>query len=460
MAVVEQKMSCHVLTLVPIFLLLVYALFAVSPFIDRKLSVTKSSTAAPTAAPPSAAAGVTVLHSRRNASGVERIEEELARARAAIREAIRSRSYRSYKEEGFVPRGAVYRNPIAFQQSHIEMVKRFKVWTYKEGERPLVHRAPMNNIYSIEGQFLDEMESGKSPFRARTPDEAHVFYLPFSVASIIHFIYQPILSKKDYDRGRLHRIVDDYVGVVAGKYPYWNRSGGADHFMVSCHDWAPEVSTANPKFYSKFIRVLCNANTSEGFRPSRDASLPELYLQYGQLGPTPTQSRSDRPPSNRTILAFFSGGAHGYIRRLLFDHWKNQTDPQVQVFEHLPNRAIYTAKMGSSKFCLCPSGYEVASPRIVEAINHGCVPVLISANYSLPFAEVLDWSEFTVSVPVERIGEMKEILEGVSEERYLEMYERVKGVRRHFVLNRPAKAYDLLHMVLHSLWLRRLNVRL
>ena len=118
------------------------------------------------------------------------------------------------------------------------MVKRFKIWTYREGGQPIFHEGPVNNIYAIEGQFIDEMDFiGKSPFMAKHPDEAHAFFLPLSVAKIVHFIYQPITSHADYSRDRLQRLVTDYVEVVADRYPYWNRSGGADHFMVSCHDW-------------------------------------------------------------------------------------------------------------------------------------------------------------------------------------------------------------------------------
>lgn len=46
----------------------------------------------------------------------EKIEEGLARARAAIREAGRSKRYTSHKKEGFVPRGSVYTNPYSFHQ--------------------------------------------------------------------------------------------------------------------------------------------------------------------------------------------------------------------------------------------------------------------------------------------------------------------------------------------------------
>ncbi|OUZ99840.1 Exostosin-like [Macleaya cordata] len=384
-------------------------------------------------------------------SSLEKIEEGLAKAREAIRQAVRSRNYSSDGQD-FIPRGIVYRNPYAFHQSHIEMEKRFKVWAYREGQQPLVHDGPVNNIYSTEGQFIDEMESGKSPFIAQHPDQAHVFFLPFSVANVVRFIYKPITN---FSRDRLQQFVEDYITVVANRYPYWNRSSGADHFMVSCHDWSPQVSNAHPELFKNFIRVLCNANTSEGFRPKIDVTLPEINLPFGLL----QQPTINHRPSKRTILAFFSGGAHGYVRNVLLNQWKGKDD-EVLVYQYLPKGLNYYDLMGRSKFCLCASGWEVASPRVVESIHAGCVPVIISDNYVLPFSDVLDWSKFSVYIPVKDIPKIKDILKAIPMRRYLQMQNRVKLVQRHFVVNRPAKRFDVIHMVLHSVWLRRLNIGL
>uniref|UniRef100_A0A0A9BRS7 Uncharacterized protein n=1 Tax=Arundo donax TaxID=35708 RepID=A0A0A9BRS7_ARUDO len=41
------------------------------------------------------------------------------------------------------------------------------------------------------------------------------------------------------------------------------------------------------------------------------------------------------------------------------------------------------------------------------------------------------------------------------------MQRRVRAVRRHFMVHGGApRRYDVFHMILHSVWLRRLNVRI
>ncbi|KAJ9184044.1 hypothetical protein P3X46_007827 [Hevea brasiliensis] len=395
---------------------------------------------------------ISKVHSREE----ELLEQGLARARASIRKAA-ALSAPNVSPIGGVNRRdvvgeVVYRNRAAFYQSYLEMERRFKVYVYSEGSPPIVHDGPCKDIYTIEGRFIHEMEHGSRRYRTRDPQRAHVYFMPFSVAWMVKYLYKPLT----YDLTPLRQFVADYVRVISIKYPFWNRTCGADHFMLACHDWGPHASRANPLLYNTSIRVLCNANTSEGFNPRKDVSLPEIHLYSGNF---PPQLLSP-PPANtsRPYLAFFAGGLHGPIRPLLLNQWKDR-DSDLRVFEYLPKHLNYYSFMLQSKFCLCPSGHEVASPRIVEAIYAECVPVILSKYYVLPFSDVLRWEAFSIRVKVSEIPRLKEVLRSVPEEKYKKLKEGLKAVRKHFVLNQPAKRFDVFHMILHSIWLRRINLR-
>ncbi len=77
-----------------------------------------------------------------------------------------------------------------------------------------------------------------------------------------------------------------------------------------------------------------------------------------------------------------------------------------------PSEPSYTQILFDSTFALLPRacGYAL-SYRMIECMNAGCVPVIISDGYVLPFSEVLDYSRFSVRVAESDIERLPQILE-------------------------------------------------
>ncbi|KAF3340032.1 putative glycosyltransferase [Carex littledalei] len=348
----------------------------------------------------------------------------------------------------------LFKNVSVFKRSYELMEKILKVYIYRDGKRPIFHTPELRGIYASEGWFMKLMEESRR-FVTPDPQKAHLFYLPYSSRQLENALYVP----DSHDLKPLSIYLRDYVNWIAGKYSFWNRTRGSDHFLVACHDWGPYTTTAHEELCKNTIKALCNADTSEGiFIKGKDVSLPETTIRNPRR---PLRFvGSGRPVSQRSILAFFAGNVHGRVRPVLLEHWAGK-DPDMHIYGPLPDRVsrkmTYIQHMKTSKYCICPMGFEVNSPRIVEAIYYECVPVIIADNFVLPFEEVLDWSVFSVVVPEKDIPNLKNILLGISLRRYLKMHTCVKMLQKHFLWHpRPVK-YDLYHMLLHSIWFNRIN---
>ncbi|KAJ7973809.1 Exostosin family protein [Quillaja saponaria] len=341
----------------------------------------------------------------------------------------------------------IFRNVTMFKRSYELMEQKLRIYVYRDGNKPIFHQPILKGLYASEGWFMKLMEGNKR-FLVRDPRKAHLFYMPFSSRMLEYTLY----VRNSHNRTNLRLYLKDYSEKIAAKYPYWNRTGGADHFLVACHDWAPYETRHHME---RCIKALCNADVTAGFKIGRDVSLPETYVRSAR---NPQKDLGGRPPSERHILAFYAGNMHGYLRPILLKHWKDKGS-DMKIFGPMPpgvaSKMNYIHHMKSSKYCICPKGYEVNSPRVVEAIFYECVPVIISDNFVPPFFEVLNWDAFAVVLAEKDIPNLKDILLSIPEEKYLDMQLGVRMVQKHFLWHAKPMKYDLFHMTLHSIWYNR-----
>ncbi|KAI0488117.1 hypothetical protein KFK09_027944 [Dendrobium nobile] len=349
-------------------------------------------------------------------------------------------------EELFEP---AFWNISRFRRSYELMERTLKIYVYKEGNKPVFHQPLLRGIYASEGWLMKLLQSDKH-FVVRDHKKAHLFYMPFSSRLLQLALY----DSTSHSHRNLAQHLKNYVELIAAKYPYWNRTGGADHFAAACHDWAPHITAQS---MGASIRALCNADLRRGFQLGKDVSLPEIYVRSAR---NPLKDLGGNSADNRSTLAFYAGNLHGRLRPILLQHWENK-DPDMKILGPMApgveSKMIYIQHMKNSKYCICPRGYEVNSPRVVESIYYECVPVIISDNYVPPFFEVLNWEAFSVIIPEEDVPRLKDLLVSIPEEKFRLLQLGVRKVQKHFLWHSKPLKYDLFHMILHSIWYNRLH---
>ncbi|KZV28402.1 putative glycosyltransferase-like [Dorcoceras hygrometricum] len=340
----------------------------------------------------------------------------------------------------------VFHDRRRFIKEYSEMNGTLKIFWY-----PHKRNDPFANVLvSVDsdpgGNYASESYFKKSllgsHFLTDDPSEADLFYLPFSIASLRHDKRIGVHGIKDF--------VKNYVRNISRDYPYWNRTGGADHFYVACHSVGRSATEKAVEVKLNAIQVVCSSSYFlQGYIAHKDASIPQIWPRKGK---PPV-----RLPSQRKNLAFYAGAMNSRVRKALVEHWEHDTN----ILVHRSRlKTPYSEALLGSKYCIHAKGFEVNTARIGDALYYGCVPVILADHYDLPYADILNWNRFSVIVAAVDIPFLKEILQKISFDEYLKLQNHVMKVQKHFQWHHSPVDFDAFYMVMFELWLRRSHVRL
>ncbi|KAH7511634.1 hypothetical protein JRO89_XSUnG0187400 [Xanthoceras sorbifolium] len=340
----------------------------------------------------------------------------------------------------------VFHDRDIFREDYKWMNRSFRIYIYPHKRNDSFANVLLPVDFEPRGNYASESYFKKvlmkSHFVTKDPTEADLFFLPFSIARLRH---DPRIGSPG-----IQNFIRDYIVNISRKYPYWNRTDGADHFYVACHSIGRSAMEKAWEVKLNAIQVVCSSSYFlSGYIAHKDASLPQIWPR-----------QTDPPnlvPSKRKKLAFFAGSINSPVREKLLQFWRNDSE----IYAHFGRLTTpYADELLGSKFCLHVKGFEVNTARIADSLYYGCVPVIIANHYDLPFADILNWKSFSVVVATLDIPLLKKILKGISSDRYLLLQHNVLKVRKHFQWHLFPVDYDAFYMVMYELWLRRSSLRL
>ncbi|KAK3272306.1 hypothetical protein CYMTET_19393 [Cymbomonas tetramitiformis] len=122
-------------------------------------------------------------------------------------------------------------------------------------------------------------------------------------------------------------------------------------------------------------------------------------------------------------------------------------DPEYSrgVRQEFNRSPTYEHDLCDSIFCLAPPG-SGHSPRVVDSITHGCIPVIVQDDTYMEFEPHLDYEKFAVRIAQKDVPKMKEILEAISPDQIRAMQAEVRRMVDRFeyksVFDIPKRWHD------------------
>ena len=285
------------------------------------------------------------------------------------------------------------------------------------------------NFYSAEyslHQFLLN-----SWYRTLDPSEADFFYVPvYSCCFLINNHPNNLTRTAIFHQKLLKHITT--------AYPYFNASNGRDHVWAFTQGFGPRLFGDFSQIKSGIFLVHNGQFTLDDFTPYKDMTIPPDLTGYGY------PSVYEIPEADRPVkkwLGHFGGtvipidvtderGSHYSkgVRQYIKEHFTN--DPDFQITG--TRVSTYFRDMMSSTFCLCPEGWHAWNPRPYQAVQLGCIPVLLSEEVELAFEDMINYSRFMLRVRPTDVGKLKSILLSVRPDEIAAMQREMEKVWRLF----------------------------
>lgn len=295
-----------------------------------------------------------------------------------------------------------------------------------------------------------------SAVRTLDPEEADWFYTPAYTTCDLTPQGFPLPF-------RAPRIMRSAIKYVATTWPYWNRTEGADHFFLTPHDFGACFHYQEERAMERGILPLLRRATLVQTFGQRN----HVCLQDGSItippyaNPHKMQAHLINPGTPRSIFVYFRGlfydmgndpeGGY-YARGARASVWENFKDnPLFDISTEHPS--TYYEDMQRAIFCLCPLGWAPWSPRLVEAVVFGCIPVIIADDIVLPFADAIPWEEISVFVAERDVPRLDNILTSIPLEDILRKQRLLAGasVKQALLFHQPARPGDAFDQILNGL---------
>ena len=239
-----------------------------------------------------------------------------------------------------------------------------------------------------------------------------------------------VLSIDTLDRDSLSQ---DYVRNMQSRVDnleHWNN--GLNHVIFNLYSGTWPDYTEDLGFDIGFAMLAKASISSENYRPGFDISLPLFHKHHPERGGAPGFVKSNNFPVQNKYFVAFKGKRYvhgiGSDTRNSVHHlhngddvvmvttckhgknWREMMDERCEEDNAEYDRWDYENLLSNSTFCLVPRGRRLGSFRFLETLQAGCLPVILSNSWQLPFDEVIDWSEASLSIDERLLMQVPEIL--------------------------------------------------